>query len=481
MSLFGELPLAGVRYAAAFLAVLGVVAAWLGWKRLAIVATLLAVGVSVGHRVTALGRPYGLLFDPQITLERGRMAVAWALGDSRAEVLSHARSPGADVLTTLAAAGVSPRAVSTVRQFLPIAGLLLSAAALGWLGRTRGKGGFAVLAAGFWLVLSTGDLETLRGVGFLPGIWSHGVACVLLVCELVVLAAFGAQRVATPPVFAGALLAAPWFVIAPLAGEPDLAPTSVLLLLTFDQGLLGCFAVLGARQGSAAGRVLGGVGALLLVIHGASGHLDPWGPAALYRAGLVLLAVPGLERLFLMIGHEAARQWAPAGLHSGRVRASAAATAIGLFVAITGSFVLWWNPGRLDPVALESIEPIPNPVTAATEWIRTRTGPVAVFVASPGLAPAVSALGQRQVVRSPTLLVAEDDHQRRRAERVLLLNCDLSDFPRRYGVTHVLVAPGDFREYGIRWPDQLEEKPCFRGVYTGRSGYRVFEVVGEPR
>ncbi len=128
-------------------------------------------------------------------------------------------------------------------------------------------------------------------------------------------------------------------------------------------------------------------------------------------------------------------------------------------------------------VAQASLEPIPEAVVEAATWIRRETVAGAVFVAGPEYAPAVAALGARRVLRAPTLVEPGDDKRRRRAERLLLEERDLGELAGRYGLTHVLVAPGDFAEEGIRWPSDLDGRRRFRLRYSGAGAFRVYEIV----
>lgn len=466
-----------VRHVSAVVILIGAAAAGLGWKRVGAFAVVLAVCLSLGSRSLMLQRPYALFWGPEESLEAGRIGVAAALRNAEANVLSRAEPVMASPATWLAAHGASPDGIETLFRYLPLVLLVVSALALGRLqGRAQDRP-FDAIAACAWLVLSTGDLETLAGQGFVAEVWGHTTASLVLLVEFLVLGTFAGRLVAlrrSTLFFVVVLLAAPWFFVARPPGHPDLGIASVLLLLTLDQGLVGAAAGSGWRRGGAASRALCLAGAALLILHAITGRIEPWAGAVLYRAGLVLLAVPVLEHLIGLV----ADVWSRDRAARGRVawRRSSLASGLAIFAAAGGSFALWWNPFRLDPLARDSVEPVPQAVSQAATWIRTQTATDAVFVASPGLAPAVAALGRRQVLRAPALLAAPDDHQRRRAERVLLTSCLTGDFPQRYGVTHLLIAPGEFAEYGIASPDDLEKKHCFRGVYAGLSGYRIFEV-----
>src|SRR6185503_10710138 len=92
----------------------------------------------------------------------------------------------------------------------------------------------APLAASLWLAFSTGDLETLRGVGILPGLWSHPWSA---------LAVMGLALLALVPVAAVwrmVLVAAAGLLLlrGPVTGAPPLrlGVAETGLLLTLDQG-----------------------------------------------------------------------------------------------------------------------------------------------------------------------------------------------------------------------------------------------------
>jgi hypothetical protein len=143
------------------------------------------------------------------------------------------------------------------------------------------------------------------------------------------------------------------------------------------------------------------------------------------------------------------------------------------------SFVAWWNPVAVDAVAEASVEPVSPRLRRAMEWLSAETPTNAVVLASPEHAPAVAALAGRRVLRAPTLVVAPDDQRRRRLERLLLLGQSPADLADRYGLSHVFVAPGDFKAYGITWPDDVAARGPFQRVYADENGLQVYAIDRE--
>ena len=150
---------------------------------------------------------------------------------------------------------------------------------------------------------------------------------------------------------------------------------------------------------------------------------------------------------------------------------------LGAIVAVTiaGSFLTWWDPPRTDPLARLSLEPIPDGLTDAMDWVRASTDPGGVFVAGEDYAAAVAVLGGRRVLRAPTLLTAPDDERRLRTERAILSGRRVDELVRRYGVRYVLLAPGQFRDHGLREPWAMESAGLPL-LYRSPSGLRVYEL-----
>jgi hypothetical protein len=232
---------------------------------------------------------------------------------------------------------------------------------------------------------------------------------------------------------------------------------------------LGVIGLWSRRDPAALGLAAGGSAALLLA---ASGLADAIVAAALYRTGLVLAATPviadaaeragGLVRFPL----PRARSWSPAG-----------GVVLGAIVAVTlgGSFLTWWDPPRMDPLARTSLEPIPQGLAETMDWIRASTEPGGVFVAGEDYAAAVAVLGGRRLLRAPTLLTAPDEERRVRTERAVLSGTPVESLIRRYGVRYVLLAPGQFRDHHPAEPWGIESRG-FPLLHKSASGLRVYEI-----
>ena len=117
---------------------------------------------------------------------------------------------------------------------------------------------------------------------------------------------------------------------------------------------------------------------------------------------------------------------------------------------------------------------------SAMQDIRQATPPDAVFVASPEFAPALAVLAGRRVLRAPTLATAADEERRLRAERQVLSGEPGAAVVARYGITHVFVAPGDFRVYGIRAPEDLDGRGGLHLVFSNPQGWRIYGLPAAP-
>lgn len=434
-------------------------------RLLALLVGVLFVFVAAGFWTFGLGRPYGLLEDAAATRRAAEVSVAAATG--RADESFVAGEPIASgAFIGLLKTGLSPETLKVLPSLMPAltvgaVGLLVFA-----LWARRGE---ALAGACLWLAFCTGDLESARGLGVLPGTWPRPESALAL--PVLVAAALLAARLPGRFGVAAAALAG----LAPLALAAPVPPPGVpdaLLLLTLDQMpwiALGALGSLRAPDAASLGLVSGGGLAVLLSAVGATG--DAWAAQALFRLGLLLACCsPALWRPLAA----AARALSPRleDLLPGRL-----VPALVLATFVPGSFATWWDPVRVDPVAHASQEPISPAIAPLMAFVRERTPRDAVFVASPDYAPALAVFGGRRVLRAPSVFVTADDQRRLRAEGAILAGRPIPPGGDGYGARFVLLAPGDFKARGITRPEDLAGRPGFRMLYADGVGYRVYEVV----
>ncbi len=447
-----------LRYGLTALALLCALAVLRGRRGSALAAGLAFALAATGFWAVSLARPYGLLADGALTRRAAEAAVSAAGGRPQESfVAGEASAYGCW------SRGASPETLLVLSSAAPVIchaaiGLLVFA-----LWRRRDE---ALIAACLWLAFGTGDLDAVRGLGVVSGAWTHPEEALLAVG----LAALGlaAGRL---PLRLGAALAAVVALAGLLAPAPPdrLAAADAVLLLTLDQGVwlaLGAWGLRRAPDGAACGLVAGG--AIAVLIAAGAGGGGAFAGAALYRLGLLLASASALAALPPLPA--LARRFP--GVPQAR-----AALAVLLALLAPGSFLLWWDPPRIDPVARASQDPISPALAPLMAFIRDGTPKDAVFVASPDYAPAVAVFGGRRVLRAPSLLLTADDSRRQRAEGALLLGRPLPPGADDHGARFLLLAPGDFRSRGIVRPEDLEGRPGLVTRYADAAGYRVYEVV----
>jgi len=448
-----------LRYALTALALAWALAVLRGRRWSSLAAGLSFAIAATGFWVVSLARPYGLLVDGALTRRAAEVAVSAAAGRPQESFVAGEAS----AYEGLSRAGVSPETLLLLASALPVLchaaiGLLILA-----LWRRRDE---ALIAACLWLAFATGDLDAVRGMGVVPGAWAHPEEALLAVA--VAALALAAGRL---PLRFGAALTAALALAGLLAPAPAnrLAAADAVLLLTLDQGLwlaLGAFGLLRAPDAASRGLVAGGAIAVLAsAIAGCGGAFAGY---ALLRVGLLLASASGLAALPAL---PELTQRFPG------VPAPRAALAALLALLLPGSFLVWWDPPRMDPLARGSQEAISPALAPLMAFIRDGTPKDAVFVASPDYAPSVAVFGARRVLRAPSLLVTADDSRRQRAEGALLLGRPLPPGADAHGARFLLLAPGDFRSRGIARPEDLEGRPGFVTRYADAAGYRVYEVV----
>ncbi len=146
---------------------------------------------------------------------------------------------------------------------------------------------------------------------------------------------------------------------------------------------------------------------------------------------------------------------------------------------LAGGLLAWWDPPRTDPVAKESLEPVPEALAEAMEWLRTHTPPQAAVLAAESYAGAVPILGGRRVLRAPGLLTAPDEERRLRLQRAVLAGHPPPALLQRYGLRYLFIALGDFRDEGVAHPEDLDALGTLRLVYANAKGMRVYEIVAQ--
>jgi len=433
----------------------------------ALLAGLAFFGTAVGFWLLTFGRPYGLFVDPDATRRAAEVAVVATAGGPEGVL---AAGPAASWTWALAGRSGLPRPfLLLVPTLLPL--LLVPAVSVLlltlWTDRTR-----APVAALLWLAFSTGDLDALEGGGVVNGAWSHPEQALLFlpVVAAALLVGRWAGNTRAGAVLAGLPVAA--FLAAP-AAETAMLPAEVVLRLTVAQGLWLPLGVVGlVRSCDAATRALVMGGLLAAVVSAAGAPLEFWGGHASFRLGLLLAASGPVLEAAARAGEWLSRASARLAGPSSQVGLAAVLVAV-----LPGSFLAWWDPLRGDPVAAASVDPLSPVVRRAADWIRRETPPESVFVASSEYAAHVAVLGGRRLLRAPGLLAPSDDTARRRAERLVLSGRDAEPLGSRYRLTHVFVAPGDFRDRGIARPEDLDSNPCLRLRYADEEGLRVYEIV----
>jgi hypothetical protein len=458
--------LALLRYALILLALVWSVLRARGRPELSLLAGLAFVVLAMGYWTASLGRPYGLFIDPEITRCAGDAAVAGAGAPAGQGMLVD--EPPRCAWWAALGRSLPARGLNDLSRFVPVFVLPLLGVLVYVLWPRRHE---AFIASFLWLAFSTGELETLRGVGFAPGLWPHPGSSVLL-C-LLVAAALAIPRlplrgVAATAAAAGVLLL--WLLVPGPGGGRR--PIATVLLLTFDQTPWWLAAAWAWRRGTEpAARALILGGAALVVASAFPLGIDAWGAHAFYRLGLLLASAGPVTALVEHLGAALARRWPRAG--SGPADLGAAAMVL---AAAPISFLVWWTPPRLDPVMEASQPPVADKLASAMGWVRANTPPSSVFLASPDYAPSIAALGGRRVLRAPTLGPAADETRRERMEDKVLAGRDPGRLADLYGLTHVFIAPGDFFAYGIRSPEDLERQGRFRLLYADPEDYRVYEI-----
>jgi len=438
-----------------------------GRRGLAVVAAMAFVTAALAVWTASLARPYGLFVDADITRAAAEASAAALPGGD--DALSGEPRPDS-LPVRVVRWGVSPGYLIVWPSLLP----LVVAPGLGLLIYLLWPGEAGAAAAVLWLAFSTPEPAALRGEGFLPGLWSHPAASVLLVA--VTGAALAAGRIRSRAlgialgVVATLALALTWVpqghAAPPLLGR--------LLAATFEQGpwlLLGLFGLARGAPAAARSLVLGG-GVLYVLGPRAA---DTWATQSAYRLGLILAATAPI----LWLARGAATLLVPERL----CRAAAGSPerfGFAVLVALTlpGCFTARWNPAALDPVVTASQAPLSTNLRPGLAWLRAHTPEDATCVASPDYAALVAVVGGRRVLRAPELWDPADDQRRRRAERMLAAGRE-PDLLRRYQVGCVFFASSDVGWLGTTTREELDHVPGLRLGYAD-AFTRVYTVTAAP-
>lgn len=426
---------------------------------------LLFVMVATAPFGLGLARPYGLFEDAAATRRIAELEVAAASGAVGSAVAGEAAEHAAT--SWLPRTRGSTAVLVALGRLAP--GIALAALGLVVSACWRRREAAALAGVLVWLA-STGDLDAVRGGGFLPGVWARPEASLGLpvLVGLTLLAA----RLARPLRYLA--LGFPLLALWAVAPAQDLSGADVWLLLTFDAApwiLLAGFTL--RRERDLASLALIGGGAAIVALGAAAGSgADLVIGHALYRVGLQLSAALALAPLLARIG---------AALIARRpiFFAGRAPSSVGLAVLIAAlaptSFLAWWDPSRTDPVYRLSLDPVSPALDPVMAFIRNQTPKDAVFVASADYAPMVAVLGGRRVLRAPSLLTSADDARRQRAERAILEGRPVPLGAEAHGARFVMIAPGDFKAHGIARPEDLDGRSGLERRYADDAGYRVYE------
>jgi hypothetical protein len=429
--------------------------------------------LATGFWICALARPYGVLVEAGITTWAADVSVAGGAGGDERFL---AGEPGARTMWTVLAHRIRPDLVLLIPSVLPVL-ILPAVAALiaGLWGRKE-----ATLAAILWLGGATGALDLARGDGFVPGLWSRplaSLAWVAMVAAVLLVARLPLSPRATAVL--GGLILAGWALLG--RRGPPIGAADAWLALTFDSHLwflLGALGLWRTRDPAACALVAGG--AVLTLMRALVGPGDAWAGLAFCRLGLVLGTT---ECLTLALA-----AWGPRDLPEGLARVMARGGALpqrlpgAAIVALVlgGGLLAWWDPPKVDAIARESLEPVPEALVEAMDWMRTRTAPESAVLAADEYAPAVSVMAGRRVLRAPGLLTAPDEERRVRLERAVLAGHLPAALVQRYGLRYVFIAPGQFREEGIAQPEDLDAHAGLRLVYANAKGMRIYEIAPGP-
>jgi hypothetical protein len=137
-----------------------------------------------------------------------------------------------------------------------------------------------------------------------------------------------------------------------------------------------------------------------------------------------------------------------------------------------------WHPIRTDAVAGRTYagRSVPATVQAPSRWLNAHTSRSSVILTSDRNAPFVAAFAGRRVLRCPSFLETEDDVKRRRLKTQILRERPWSRLAQHYGLTHVLVGPGEFARLGLSVAEQPRDLAGLKKRYEDSAHFRVYEI-----
>jgi len=425
--------------------------------RLALPVAAAFVTLACGLWVLALARPYGLLIDSGVTQ---RIAAASIAEQEGAGGLLGGAPAAGGLVAALSSQGVP----ASLLSFLFTAAPVLAALVFLWLLvlSVREIEDQAILAVAASVFLFT-DLDLLAGSALPALAWAspRGALIALLSVAVFTLTRRLGSRLSVSMLAPAAVLVAGLLFQRPFgyASRQWLEALGSLLPL-----ILLSLAAAGSDRRALQSGVVTFCAALGIALVGGGMH----GFAAA-RGALLVAALPGFRRLVAALDDLAA-ELAP-GPHLGGLGAFFL-----LIAPATAPF--WWRPPAIDRVTEDSLEPVSATLVAEMRALAAATKPGDVIVASPEMAPYVMVFAGRRVLRAPTLVTPPDDADRQAAEFTILRGRARPRLLARFGVTHLLAAPGDFTDRGVPDPESLAAHPGFSLVREGAARIRLYRVGG---
>jgi hypothetical protein len=165
-------------------------------------------------------------------------------------------------------------------------------------------------------------------------------------------------------------------------------------------------------------------------------------------------------------------------------RAPALRAAMLVAIALPFTLPYWWDPIRMDPYFLRSLEPLPEAVTAPAAFLRSTAPPGAVLAGDTTAVRWMSALTGMPVLLARDFAAPHDYAARVRVNESLVLGGpeDAVADAARYGIAYLLVTPAFLSTYRVSL-DDLADRPYLRHVFVGGSlggDYIAVYAVARP-